>query len=976
MNSYITTYRLDNAEWFVGTDPGNEGIQLRWHSAPPPERRRIPIPGVVQYVFAGYHGVAWYWTTFAAPVNPHADGTYLLRFGAVDYLAEVWLNGVRLGIHEGAEEPFELDASVSIQPAKDNLLALRVLNPTHEEIDGISLGNAPVGRRDYPVPNDCAYNTGGITGSVELIIAPSVRITNLRLVPDWKTGIIHAYATVWNSTQNAESVHLLFTVETLQVGAPLTTTACSHTADPGAGAAYATISLPDFKLWELYNPFLYRVCVSLRIEASGSIDVRSARCGFRDFRFVDGYFRLNGRRIRLHGCLYIVLQYPIQQSVPHTEDFVRRDVVNTKAMGFNTVRITCGAAHPAWQLDVFDELGLLVIEEHFGAHGPAKSEAFSRLWQRSISGVIKRDRNHPSIVAWSLLNEVADGPLFRYAAGSLQSIRELDGSRMVLLNSGRFDGDETIGSVSNPESYTWEDEGPRDLHSYPQFPHTAETIRGMRGIDSIGKRTHHGYQDGDDMRPILLSEYGVCGAENYSRFLRHFERLNQTGAGDAKVYQQKYRSMQEDWLAFGLDACWACPEDYFEDSHRNMAKLVLDDFNAWMANPRIVGALSSTQINDAWFHGCGVTNYFRELKPGMADVYADMSAKVRWCLFVEPQHAYRGSTVNLEAVLCTDDSVAPGQYPAKVQIIDPGGNPVLAESFAVEIADSIAAGVEPPFARIVYTKDLRIDGPSGCYRFRIGFEHGMAADGEVLFFVGDGGEMPPVPPPIALWGKDPDLEKWLSERDIDFCRHHDADPTVRQTIIVSGVPENDAPRGFSELAGSIATGSCAVFLDPITLIDGEVDTATYPRELRWAPFPARSRPSMVLTPSWYFRADHWAKNHPVFEGLPSGGIMDYRFYREIIDDRVLENVPLPAEVVCGTMYASGPGYSANPVTTIHDLCAGKFILTTLRIRENLGAVPAAERLLRNMLRHVAQSTGRPATRLPRDWDARLREMGY
>ena len=133
---------------------------------------------------------------------------------------------------------------------------------------------------------------------------------------------------------------------------------------------------------------------------------------------------------------------------------------------------------------------------------------------------------------------------------------------------------------------------------------------------------------------------------------------------------------------------------------------------------------------------------------------------------------------------------------------------------------------------------------------------------------------------------------------------------------------------------------------------------------------------MVLTPSWYFRADHWAKNHPVFEGLPSGGIMDYRFYREIIDDRVLENVPLPAEVVCGTMYASGPGYSANPVTTIHDLCAGKFILTTLRIRENLGAVPAAERLLRNMLRHVAQSTGRPATRLPRDWDARLREMGY
>jgi len=55
-----------------------------------------------------------------------------------------------------------------------------------------------------------------------------------------------------------------------------------------------------------------------------------------------------------------------------------------------------------------------------------------------------------------------------------------------------------------------------------------------------------------------------------------------------------------------------------------------------VSNPDLVGDITSTQITDAWFHGCGLTNYFRELKPALADAYNDMAQKVRWCLFVEP----------------------------------------------------------------------------------------------------------------------------------------------------------------------------------------------------------------------------------------------------------------------------------------------------------------------------------------------------
>ena len=63
-----------------------------------------------------------------------------------------------------------------------------MLNPTYESIEGISLDNAPVGRRQYPKPFDNAYNTGGIIGSVELLAAPAVRIDDLHIAADWATG--------------------------------------------------------------------------------------------------------------------------------------------------------------------------------------------------------------------------------------------------------------------------------------------------------------------------------------------------------------------------------------------------------------------------------------------------------------------------------------------------------------------------------------------------------------------------------------------------------------------------------------------------------------------------------------------------------------------------------------------------------------------------------------------------------------------
>ena len=101
--------------------------------------------------------------------------------------------------------------------------------------------------------------------------------------------------------------------------------------------------------------------------------------------------------------------------------------------------------------------------------------------------------------------------------------------------------------------------------------------------------------------------------------------------------------------------------------------------------------------------------------------------------------------------------------------------------------------------------------------------------------------------------------------------------------------------------------------------------------------------------------------------------MDYRFYREIIDGRILGNINSAEEAVCGTLYtsASWGGFSSDLITSVHRLGAGRFILNTLRIRENLGKVPAAERLLRNILNYATEGISEPLVDLPDGFNEQL-----
>ena len=211
-----------NGIWTLAPDPDNVGRAERWFNQSPPTAVAAPVPGVIQQTLPGYHGVAWYWHRFRMDADLQAGaGRVLVRFGAVDYLAEVWLNGWYAGCYEGGEMPFEFDASAALRAGAENLLAVRVLNPTNTPIDGYLLAETPHKNRVMSLVCGSTWNTGGIIYPVTLRAVPVVHIRDVFARPDPHTGRVAVTLTAFNAGPLAARGTLMLTLAEAVDGAGL-----------------------------------------------------------------------------------------------------------------------------------------------------------------------------------------------------------------------------------------------------------------------------------------------------------------------------------------------------------------------------------------------------------------------------------------------------------------------------------------------------------------------------------------------------------------------------------------------------------------------------------------------------------------------------------------------------------------------------------------------------------------------------------
>ena len=946
-----------DGQWLLATDPENAGCDQQWWRQPRDDAQATKVPWIIQDAFPGYHGVAWYWRELEVPAIAFEDGQYLLRFWAVDYKADVWVNGIHVGTHEGSEDPFVLDVTGAVKVNDTNLLAVRVLNPTNEPIDGIVLDKIPHRNKVVSYKPGHSYNHGGITDSVELILAPAVRIEDLFVRPDPKTGNICIQINVHNAADTVQEGNLVCTVAPATAGSTLNIGEQKCQWQSGDNLINTSLQLEDFRLWNLNDPYQYRVTVQVQAKGSIGFDEKSTTCGFRDFRFENGYFRLNGKRIFLRSS-HSGNHCPIGLQLPHDPDLLRRDLLNLKVMGLNIVRFSAGVP-TRYQLDLCDEIGLMVWDESYGGWYVRDSSMAPEYFNHSTKGMIKRDRNHASVVIWGLLNENFAGPMFWHAVKSLPMIRELDDTRMVMLNTGRHDQQLEIGPISNPGSMVWErvyDNG----HPYRRVPHSPEVISYYRTL-------------GSPSMPYFMSEYGIGSAVDLVRVVRWYEQLGAAHVEDCQFYRDKRDLFLHDWKKWRMTEAFGRPEDYFRQCLTIMGDLRKHGINIIRSNPNLIG-YGVTGAVDQGMSGEGLTTTFREFKPGTIDAIFDALAPLRWCLFVEPVNVYRGTTIKLEAVLANEDVLSGGDYPVRLEVFGPESECVYRREITINVPDS-QPGREPPFAQPVFEGEVAADWPTGKYRFVASFERGgAAAGGEAEFYVADAKDMPAVETEIVLWGKDEKLEKWLKDNNIRTRAFDQTIQDKRSVILVSSKPKKPGAReAFQELARQIGRGSTAVFLSP-EVFRKRWDWAGHTDEpLGWLPLKEKGKLENAYNPGIY-RPDTWIKVHPIFEGLPCGGLLDYTFYRDIVSDAGYVGTEMPSEAVAGSINTSF-GYWSGLLVSVHKLGSGKFVLNTLKICENLDKVPAAERMLRNMLRFAARDIDEPAEELPQDFDEYLKMMG-
>lgn len=936
--------RTLNGVWKLATDPENIGKNERWFESVRPDAKDAPVPGIIQQVFPAYHGVAWYWHSFELNGGNLQGDRALIRFGAVDYYAEIWLNGKYLGAYEGGETPFEFDATESMNPNGSNLLAVRVLNPTLEPIDGIALNQTPHRNRYIPPRCGGSFNSGGVMYPVELRTVPPLYVSDLFVQPDTKTGEIVTLVTARNANTTTVYGTMALSVAPAVGGDALQSVIQDEVFPAGISEHKLTVDISQPHLWNLDDPYLYRVTATVT-SASKRSHQQSARCGFRDFRVVDGYFQLNGKRIFLKST-HTGNHMPVGQQAPVTEDFGRRDMIYAKASGFNTVRFIAGVGYPE-QLDLCDELGLMVYEECLASWLLEDSPKMAERYDNSTSAMIRRDRNHPSVTIWGLLNETQDGTVFRQAVGFLPKLRKIDPTRLVLLGSGRWDGQWAIGSASNPGGSEWEHvwgvESPDaaasklggggyadkagDAHYYPGVPQPLSTDQFIRGL-------------GRDSKPVFLSEYGIGSQMNVIDELRHFEQAGErSDLEDATLLREQCDALAADWKRLGFDTVYPFPEDFLLESQRLHARQRTIGFNCVRSNPQLAG-YNLTGMLDHGMTGEGLWTFWREWKPATFDAVADGWSPVRWCTFVNPLHGYIGREITVEAVLANEDTLKPGDYPASFRVFGPDG-PVWEKQVTVKIPDAPALAV--PAIR----ETFNLEGPTGQYTFAASLDRGGApTGGRLQFYASNPDETPKLAGNIALWGIDPKVSDWLTKQGLN-CRTFDPANSREREVIVVGNPadaENN-PAVWENLKQRMEKGAPIIFLHPILFQQSKA-------AMEW--LPLKNKGKCRNFGDWLYHKDCVAKRHPVFDGLQGPGIMDWDYYGEVIPHIIFEGQDTPDQTIAAS-FATGNsaydrGYGLGLLIAAYKAGDGWFVLNTLNILDNLDAHPAADRLLMNLIR--------------------------
>ncbi|MDR2936546.1 MAG: DUF4981 domain-containing protein [Rikenellaceae bacterium] len=433
-----------------------------------------------------------------------SKGRIILHFGGVQSAFYVWINGQRVGYSQSSMDASEFDVTGYLSPGK-NLIALEV----YKYCDGSYLEDQDM------------WRFGGIHREIFLYTTPKLRIRDFAVRTVLDENYKNAALLVEPELEAVDDVSArgymleaqlydpfgrnVFPEALTQDAVPVLN--ANHSASvlvertPQRGPSkfgWFSAEIESPLKWTAETPHLYELVLTLKDPDGKIAEKASCKVGFRDIKIEGGVFRINGQPVKLRGVNRH--EHDPWQAKVVSEETMIRDIVLMKQANINAVR-TAHYPHNTRWYELCDEYGLYVIDEaNIETHGLRGYLAQQPEWAASFLDrgirMVERDKNHPSIVIWSLGNESGYGP--NHAALSAW-IREFDPTRPIHCEGAQ-------GPVTDPSGVDFTSRFyARVLSDYlnPQREGREEAERPENArwerFSLLGRRT--------DNRPVLLSEY-------------------------------------------------------------------------------------------------------------------------------------------------------------------------------------------------------------------------------------------------------------------------------------------------------------------------------------------------------------------------------------------------------------------------------------------------------------------------------------
>ena len=502
--------RLLNGQWQFSFFAAPEAVPAGWIEEDCADAVVMPVPS--NWQMQGFDTPIYTNVTYPIPVNPpfvprqNPTGCYSLTFevseselahgqtrivfDGVNSAFYLWCNGQWIGYSQDSRLPAEFDLSQALKVG-ENRLAVMVLR----WCDGSYLEDQDM------------WRMSGIFRDVSLQRKPVTHIADFHHVTQLNAELTHGqlqvYARLAGDFTDCRVAFALWRGEE-KIAEAQQTPGSAVVDERGCWAERLSVTLPVASplLWSAETPHLYRLTLTLFDARGNVLEVEACNVGFRQVEISNGLLKLNGKPLLIRGVNRHEHHPENGQAID--EATMRRDIELMKQHNFNAVRCSHYPNHPLWY-QLCDEYGLYVVDEaNIETHGmvPMSRLADDPLWlpamSERVTRMVQRDRNHPSIIIWSLGNESGHGAnhdaLYRW-------LKTTDPTRPVQYEGG---GANTAATDIICPMYARVDQD----QPFPAVPKWS--INKWIGLP-------------DENRPLILCEYAHAMGNSFGGFAKYWQ---------------------------------------------------------------------------------------------------------------------------------------------------------------------------------------------------------------------------------------------------------------------------------------------------------------------------------------------------------------------------------------------------------------------------------------------------------------------